>query len=262
MKRGISVKVTYDHKALIIDGKRRILQSGSVHYPRTTPEVWPQIIQKAKEGGLDVIESYVFWNYHEPVKGEYYFEGRFDLVRFVKAVQEAGLFVHLRIGPYACAEWNYGISICDFIGVKKALIAVSRRLQDSPPSGRAYEVDPQEILADGRMDVPPVRSFVPQPNSGTSFNHAPGRPYTSDADQHPNTNLRMPQQEVTFRILCSHERNADSQYSAAQNAVILVFNKSTDAGYSKGIDSGGKRSHVAAQVVVSSNQVGTKSKNV
>ncbi|KAK1384159.1 hypothetical protein POM88_021894 [Heracleum sosnowskyi] len=191
------------------------------------------------------------------------------------------------------------ISICDFIGVKKALIAVSRRLQDSPPSGRAYEVDPQEILADGRMDVPPVRSFVPQPNSGTSFNHAPGRPYTSDADQHPNTNLRMPQQEVTFRILCSHERvgviigkqgmvvralqnesgasinvaspvpdckerlvtitateNADSQYSAAQNAVILVFNKSTDAGYSKGIDSGGKRSHVAAQVVVSSNQVG------
>ncbi|XP_074329334.1 beta-galactosidase 6-like [Apium graveolens] len=107
-ERGISVKVTYDNKALVIDGKRRILQSGSVHYPRTTPEVWPQIIQKAKEGGLDVIESYVFWNYHEPLKGEYYFEGRFDLVRFVKAVQEAGLFVHLRIGPYACAEWNYG----------------------------------------------------------------------------------------------------------------------------------------------------------
>lgn len=39
---------------------------------------------------------------------QYYFEGRFDLVRFVKTVQEAGLMVHLRIGPYACAEWNYG----------------------------------------------------------------------------------------------------------------------------------------------------------
>lgn len=38
-ENGISVKVSYDHKALIIDGKRRILQSGSVHYPRTTPEV-------------------------------------------------------------------------------------------------------------------------------------------------------------------------------------------------------------------------------
>ncbi|KAI3718837.1 hypothetical protein L6452_19722 [Arctium lappa] len=105
---GFSVTVTYDNKALVIDGRKRILQSGSIHYPRATPEVWPDIIRKAKEGGLDVIETYVFWNYHEPVKGQYYFEGRFDLVRFVKTVQEAGLFVHLRIGPYACAEWNYG----------------------------------------------------------------------------------------------------------------------------------------------------------
>ncbi|XP_047957097.1 beta-galactosidase 8-like isoform X1 [Salvia hispanica] len=104
----VSRSVSYDSKALIIDGKRRILQSGSVHYPRTTPDVWPEIIGKAKEGGIDVIETYVFWNYHEPVKGEYYFEGRFDLIRFVKEVHKAGLFVHLRIGPYACAEWNYG----------------------------------------------------------------------------------------------------------------------------------------------------------
>lgn len=29
-------------------------------------------------------------------------------MKFVKIAQEAGLFVHLRIGPYACAEWNYG----------------------------------------------------------------------------------------------------------------------------------------------------------
>lgn len=32
--------------------------------------MWPDIIRKAKEGGLDVIESYVFWNYHEPVRGQ------------------------------------------------------------------------------------------------------------------------------------------------------------------------------------------------
>ncbi|PPS00729.1 hypothetical protein GOBAR_AA19949 [Gossypium barbadense] len=89
----LSTTVTYDHRALVIDGKRR---------------VWPELIRKSKEGGLDVIEAYVFWNYHEPVRGEYYFEGRFDLVKFVRTVQEAGLMVHLRIGPYACAEWNYG----------------------------------------------------------------------------------------------------------------------------------------------------------
>ena len=31
--------VTYDHRALVIDGKRRVLVSGSIHYPRSTPEV-------------------------------------------------------------------------------------------------------------------------------------------------------------------------------------------------------------------------------
>ncbi|KAI3818774.1 hypothetical protein L1987_12591 [Smallanthus sonchifolius] len=67
---GFSVTVTYDSKALVIDGRRRILQSGSVHYPRATPEMWPDITEKAKEGGLDVIETYVFWNYHEPLKGQ------------------------------------------------------------------------------------------------------------------------------------------------------------------------------------------------
>ncbi|XP_039127499.1 beta-galactosidase 6-like [Dioscorea cayenensis subsp. rotundata] len=108
IENGIASSVTYDSKALVIDGQRRILFSGSIHYPRTTPEMWPEIIRKSKEGGLDVIETYVFWNYHEPEKGQYYFEGRFDLVKFVKVVQEAGLYVHLRIGPYACAEWNYG----------------------------------------------------------------------------------------------------------------------------------------------------------
>ncbi|KAL9172688.1 hypothetical protein ABFS82_03G064000 [Erythranthe guttata] len=68
--------VTYDNKAILINGQRRILLSGSVHYPRSTPD--------------------------------YNFEGRYDLVRFVKTVQKVGLFVNLRIGPYVCAEWNYG----------------------------------------------------------------------------------------------------------------------------------------------------------
>jgi hypothetical protein len=31
--------VTYDRKAVLINGQRRILFSGSIHYPRSTPEV-------------------------------------------------------------------------------------------------------------------------------------------------------------------------------------------------------------------------------
>lgn len=104
----VQCSVTYDRKAVVINGKRRILISGSIHYPRSTPEIWGDLINKAKEGGLDVVETYVFWNIHEPSPGNYNFEGRYDLVKFMKTIQQAGLYAHLRIGPYVCAEWNFG----------------------------------------------------------------------------------------------------------------------------------------------------------
>ncbi|XP_031252419.1 beta-galactosidase-like [Pistacia vera] len=104
----VEATVSYDHKAIIVSGRKRILISGSIHYPRSTPQMWPDLIQKAKDGGLDVIQTYVFWNGHEPSPGKYYFEDRYDLVRFIKLVQQAGLYVNLRIGPYVCAEWNFG----------------------------------------------------------------------------------------------------------------------------------------------------------
>ncbi|KAK4424056.1 Beta-galactosidase 13 [Sesamum alatum] len=75
--------VTYDSRSLIINGSRELLFSGSIHYPRSTPDMWPGIIKKAKEGNR-------------------------DLVRFIKVIWEQGLWVTLRIGPYIEAEWNMG----------------------------------------------------------------------------------------------------------------------------------------------------------
>ncbi|KAL0386870.1 UNVERIFIED_CONTAM: Beta-galactosidase 14 [Sesamum radiatum] len=70
--------------------------------------MWPDIIRKAKEGGLNIIQTYVFWNLHEPNQGEWNFEGNRDLVKFIKCIWEQGLWVTLRIGPYIEAEWNMG----------------------------------------------------------------------------------------------------------------------------------------------------------
>ncbi|GLJ24396.1 hypothetical protein SUGI_0465950 [Cryptomeria japonica] len=101
-------EVTYDGTSLIINGQRKLLISGSIHYPRSTPEMWPGLIDTAKEGGLDCIQTYVFWNMHEPEQGKFNFDGRFDLVSFVKLIHSKGLYVSLRIGPYIESEWNYG----------------------------------------------------------------------------------------------------------------------------------------------------------
>ncbi|CAI0468997.1 unnamed protein product [Linum tenue] len=110
--------VTYDGRSLIINGTRRLIVSTTIHYTRIMPEMWPEAIRLAKEGGANTIDTYVFWNVHEIEPDivsstsvwffKYNFAGRNDLVRFVKLVQEAGLFLMLRIGPFIGAEWNYG----------------------------------------------------------------------------------------------------------------------------------------------------------
>ena len=32
-------------------------------------QMWESLVQKAKDGGLDAIDTYVFWNVHEPSPG-------------------------------------------------------------------------------------------------------------------------------------------------------------------------------------------------
>ncbi|XP_023529881.1 beta-galactosidase 15-like isoform X2 [Cucurbita pepo subsp. pepo] len=103
-----AIQVFHTNRAITIDGQPRILLSGSIHYPRSTPQMWPDLIRKSKEGGLNAIETYVFWNAHEPIRRQYDFTANLDLIRFLKTIQDQGLYAVLRIGPYVCAEWNYG----------------------------------------------------------------------------------------------------------------------------------------------------------
>lgn len=100
--------VNYDARALTINGERKLLISGAVHYPRSTPSMWPKLMKESVAAGLNTIETYLFWNLHEPRRGVFDFTGRLDVIRFCQVAQEHGLHVILRIGPYICAETNYG----------------------------------------------------------------------------------------------------------------------------------------------------------
>lgn len=61
-----------------------------------------------KDFGLTAVTTYVAWNLHEPQKGQFCFDGRADLARFIRTADEVGLKVILRLSPYMCAEWEMG----------------------------------------------------------------------------------------------------------------------------------------------------------
>ncbi|MFA5863338.1 MAG: beta-galactosidase [Phycisphaerae bacterium] len=100
--------VSYDHRAVTINGKRTLLLSGAIHYPRSSREMWPRLMDLSRKAGLNAIETYVFWNLHEQQRRVYDFSDRLDLKYFCRLAQERELHVILRIGPFICAETNYG----------------------------------------------------------------------------------------------------------------------------------------------------------
>ena len=58
-------------------------------------------------------------------------------------------------------------------------------------------------------------------------------------------------------IDCSFIQNPESRYSPAQKAAVLVYSRSIESGFEKGLDSGlSNRSLVTARLVVPSSQVG------
>lgn len=92
----------------LLDGKSFQIISGEMHYARVPREYWRARFRMAKAMGLNTITTYVFWNVHETEPGKYDFSGNADVAEFVREAQQEGLYVILRPGPYACAEWEFG----------------------------------------------------------------------------------------------------------------------------------------------------------
>jgi len=100
--------VSYDDRSFLVDDQRIWLSSGSIHYFRVPHELWRDRLLKAKRAGLNCVQTYVAWNFHEAEEGQWDFEGDKDVRAFVTMAGELGLYVILRPGPYICAEWDFG----------------------------------------------------------------------------------------------------------------------------------------------------------
>ena len=101
-------------KKVWVDGEAIPLLSGEVHYWRLDPANWRPVLNRAREMGLQVIATYVCWDFHELEPDRYDFRGetnpRRNLLRFLDLLTEEGFWIILRPGPYIYSEWrNNGV---------------------------------------------------------------------------------------------------------------------------------------------------------
>jgi len=92
----------------LLDEQRFQIRCGEIHAARVPEDYWRNRLQMAKAMGLNTVCAYLFWNLQEPQPGVFNWSGQADVAKFCRIAQEEGLWVILRPGPYACAEWEMG----------------------------------------------------------------------------------------------------------------------------------------------------------
>jgi beta-galactosidase len=102
-------KIEIREKKVVVGSKKIPLISGEVHYWRLNPSYWKAILERVREMGLNIVSTYIPWDYHEYKRGSFDFTGQThdtrNLKRFLEITREEGFWVIIRPGPYIYSEW-------------------------------------------------------------------------------------------------------------------------------------------------------------
>jgi beta-galactosidase len=97
-----------NNRYLTLDGTPWFPVMGEFHFSRYPESDWEEEILKIKAGGIQIISTYVFWIHHEEVEGEFDWSAQRDLRRFVQLCGKHGMYVWIRVGPWAHGEVRNG----------------------------------------------------------------------------------------------------------------------------------------------------------
>jgi hypothetical protein len=101
-------EISVNSRYLLKDGKPWLPVMGEMHYSRIPESYWEEEILKMKAGGIDIVSTYVFWIHHEEIQGQFDWMGQRNLRRFVELCGRHGMYVWMRIGPWAHGEARNG----------------------------------------------------------------------------------------------------------------------------------------------------------
>ena len=110
--RGVEVVERGGYPELHVDGKPFFIHSGAFFYTRVRRDEWSRILERYRDLGINTIDIYIPWNWHEPHEGEWDFDGhtnpRRDLRGLIRLITEKGFRLIVRPGPLILNEWRHG----------------------------------------------------------------------------------------------------------------------------------------------------------
>ena len=112
---------TFTHSAIVerdgfpvfeVDGKPFFVYGAAFFYERLPRSEWARSMRALRSLGINTLDLYVIWNWHELADGNYDFVGRTsprrDLHTLLKLARENGFKLIVRPGPVIRNEWRNG----------------------------------------------------------------------------------------------------------------------------------------------------------
>ncbi|AIQ28661.1 hypothetical protein P40081_11110 [Paenibacillus sp. FSL P4-0081] len=101
-------QISFTNYYMELNGKPYFAICGEFHYSRYPEADWETELRQMKMSGINVIATYIFWNHHEEIEGEFDWSGNRNLRKFVELCHDNGLYVILRVGPFCHGEVRNG----------------------------------------------------------------------------------------------------------------------------------------------------------
>ncbi|MGH9818214.1 MAG: beta-galactosidase, partial [Candidatus Acidiferrales bacterium] len=109
---GMEIVSSGGYPELRVDGKAFFIHSASFFYYRVPRDLWEKSLDAHAALGINTIDLYIPWNWHEPREGQFDFEGRTnprrDLRGLLLMIQKKGFRLIARPGPVILNEWRHG----------------------------------------------------------------------------------------------------------------------------------------------------------
>lgn len=106
------IQIVNGYPQFQLRGQPFFAHSTAFFYNRIPRDEWAKSLVKLKEMGINTVDLYIAWNWHEPEEGKLDFDGRSNPRRDVKSlltmVTEMGFAVIVRPGPVILNEWRNG----------------------------------------------------------------------------------------------------------------------------------------------------------
>ena len=110
--RGAEIVIHGGYPELHVAGEPFFIHSAAFFYDRIPRDLWNPALDRYRNLGINTIDLYIPWNWHQPREGEFDFEGktnaRRDLRGLLRLIAAKNLKLIARPGPLILNEWRLG----------------------------------------------------------------------------------------------------------------------------------------------------------